>query len=857
LNQLSAHSIPASCPLGILSATLQSATDRPAPAGCHSAPFVPPDHELPAVAAPGNDPASLREAIGRGIVYGIGKPPEDANAHDRYRAIAGAVRERLVERWIETQRLNREQQVKRVYFLSMEFLVGRSLRNAVQALELEPALSEALGALGASFEEAQEQEPDAALGNGGLGRLAACFLDSMATLGLPSFGYGIRYDYGMFAQHIHDGYQVEQPDDWLAHGNPWEFARPETTYPIRFGGWVRHDGGQAEWVDTEHVLAMAYDMIVPGYGTRAVSTLRLWHARASEALDLSLFNQGDYMRAVRTRNLSENVTRVLYPDDSSYQGRELRLRQEYFFVSASLQDILTRYMRDHHDFGALPDRVAIHLNDTHPAIAVPELVRLLVDVHRLELVQAWELARRIFSYTNHTLMPEALETWPVQMMASVLPRHLELVFAINQLHLDEVRARAGDDPALVARMSLIDESGERRVRMAHLSVAASHQVNGVSKLHSELVRSTLFADFAQLWPERFCNKTNGITPRRWLAGANPGLAALVDARIGPGWRTDLDQLGRLAAFADDPQLLSALGAVKAANKDRLARWLVRRTGVVVDPASLFDVQVNRMHEYKRQLLNVLHVVARYLAILERPDGDWVPRTVIFSGKAASAYRAAKLVIKLINDVALVVNHDARVNRLLKVVFIPNYGVSVAEVVIPAADLSEQISTAGTEASGTGNMKFALNGALTIGTLDGANIEIRDAVGPDNFFLFGLTAEGVARLRSEGYDPASIIARDAALRHVLEAIGGGLFAPEERDRFVPLVDALARHGDHYCLVADFASYLGAQAEVDRVFKSPVEWQRRALLNIAGMGPFSSDRAIREYAEQIWRVRPVAR
>jgi starch phosphorylase len=799
----------------------------------------------------------LRDEITRGLVYGLGKLPEEARPHDWYRAIAGAVRDGLTERWIETMRRHRAEDAKRVYFMSMEFLVGRSLGNAMLALDLEASVRDALAELGATLEDAREQEPDAALGNGGLGRLAACFLDSMATLALPSFGYGIRYDYGMFAQHIHDGHQVEQPDDWLMYGNPWEFARPEVTYPIRFGGWVRREEGVAQWVDTEDVLAMAYDMIVPGYGTRAVSTLRLWHAKASEALDLELFNRGDYMRAVRTKNLSENVTRVLYPDDSSYQGRELRLRQEYFFVSASLQDILHRYMRDHADFTALPDKVAIHLNDTHPAIAIPELLRLLIDVHQHDIAAAWALVRRIFSYTNHTLMPEALESWPVPMMETVLPRHLELIYAINELHLADVRARIGDDPALLSRLSLIDESGERHLRMAHLCVVASHRVNGVSKLHTQLLRDTLFADFVCLDPNRFCNKTNGITPRRWLASANPGLARLLDRKLGPGWRTDLDKLAGLRAFADDPAVVADLAAVKLQNKARLAAWLARNLNITVDVDSLFDVQIKRIHEYKRQLLNVLHVIARYHAILADPSGDWVPRTCVFAGKAASAYRMAKLIVKLINDVALTVNHDTRVNGLLKVVFIPNYGVSVAELAIPAADLSEQISTAGTEASGTGNMKFALNGALTIGTLDGATIEIRDAVGADNLFSFGLTAGQIAALRADGYAPSKFVDENPQLRSVLEGLGGGAFSPDERGRFAPIVDALVRRGDTYFLLADFADYVATQARVDTLYRDQAQWHRIALLNIAGMGVFSSDRTIREYADEIWGVRAIGR
>ncbi|HVL57147.1 MAG TPA: glycogen/starch/alpha-glucan phosphorylase [Burkholderiaceae bacterium] len=803
-----------------------------------------------------SDRESLQRAVANQLLYTVGKDPVVAQGPDWYHALAKVVRDRLVERWMETTRRQYGQRVKRVYYLSMEFLVGRALSNSLMALGLQDEFGAVLRDMGLDLDEAAEHEPDAALGNGGLGRLAACFLDSMATLGLPSYGYGIRYDYGMFAQRIHDGYQVEQPDDWLRNGNPWEFARPEVTFAVSFGGWVRHDGAGAHWVDTEEVLATAYDTIIPGYGTRSVNTLRLWHAKATESLDLEMFNQGDYMRAVQSKVLSENVTRVLYPDDSSYHGRELRLRQEYFFVSASLQDVLHRYMHDHADFSQLSDKVAIHLNDTHPAIAVPELMRLLVDVHRLSWDDAWSHCTRIFSYTNHTLMPEALETWPVGMMRSVLPRHLEIILEINRRFLEWVRSASDEGPDLLRRVSLIDETGERRVRMAYLCVVASHKVNGVSKLHSELITKTVFADFARLFPDRFCNKTNGITPRRWLANANRALSSVIDERIGRDWRTDLDQLARLRAFAQDPQTLAAIGAAKMHNKRRLADLVRRQLRISIDPESMYDVQVKRIHEYKRQLLNALHIVARYNAILERPDANWVPRTFVFAGKAASAYRMAKLIIKLINDVAVVVNQDPLVNRLMKVVFLANYGVSLAEAIMPAADLSEQISTAGTEASGTGNMKLALNGALTIGTLDGANIEIRENVGADNIFIFGHTADEVAAIKAQGYDPSRHYQQDRMLRQVLDQIGSGRFSPDDPSRFRPIVDSLLRGGDTYLLLADFASYVETQLKVDALYRQPSEWNRKALLNIAGMGPFSSDRTIAEYAREIWKVEPLA-
>jgi starch phosphorylase len=803
-----------------------------------------------------DDPESLRHKVANRLLYSVGKDPATATQADWFTALAQVARDRLVERWMQTTRKQYEQKTKRVYYLSMEFLVGRALTNALMSVGLYDDLAATLLESGLDIEEVREQEPDPGLGNGGLGRLAACFLDSMATVGLPSYGYGIRYDYGMFAQHIHNGYQVEQPDDWLKNGNPWEFPRPQVTFPIHFGGIVEHDGDEgARWIDTEQVLAMAYDMIVPGYGTKAVNTLRLWHAKASQSLDLAMFNQGDYMRAVATKNQSENVTRVLYPDDSSHQGRELRLRQEYFFVSASLQDILRRYMHNHARFNELSEQVAIHLNDTHPAIAVPELMRLLVDVHRIPWEDAWAQCSQVFSYTNHTLMPEALETWPVGMMRLVLPRHMEIILEINRRFLDEVRARFGDDPDLQRRVSLIDESGERRVRMAYLSVVASHKVNGVSQLHSKLIVETIFADFARIFPDRFCNMTNGITPRRWLANANRDLSALIDSRIGPQWRIDLDRLAGLREHVGDPAFIRSFAEAKMSNKVRFADWVRVRGGVVIDPSSMFDIQVKRFHEYKRQLLNLLHIVHRYNAMVENPDRDWASRTFIFSGKAASAYRMAKLIIKLINDVATKVNHDPRLNDRLKVLFVPNYSVSAAEIMMPAANLSEQISTAGTEASGTGNMKLALNGALTIGTMDGANIEIHDNVGADNIFIFGHRTPEVARIKANGYDPMRHYEDNASLRQVIDQIGSGHFSPDDPGRFRPLVDSLLKQ-DTYLLLADFADYVETHLKVDALFARPDAWNRCAALNVAGMGPFSSDRTIREYASKIWNVRPLS-
>ncbi|NYH27063.1 glycogen/starch/alpha-glucan phosphorylase [Paraburkholderia bryophila] len=801
------------------------------------------------------DVAALKTSISNKLIYAVGKDPIAARPQDWLQATALAVRDRLVERWMKTTRAQYAQDAKRVYYLSMEFLIGRTFTNALLALDIHQNVKQALAELEVDFDQIVNLESDAALGNGGLGRLAACFLDSMATLGVAGFGYGIRYDYGMFRQQIIDGHQVESPDYWLNDGNPWEFPRPEVQYRIRFGGRVEREGNVTRWLDTHDVLAMAYDTIIPGYATEATNTLRLWSAKASSEINLAAFNQGNYFDAVENKNHSENVSRVLYPDDSTLSGRELRLRQEYFFVAASLQDLVRRYLMNHTGFEALPDHVAIHLNDTHPVLAIPELMRILVDEHQVPWAKAWALTEKVFSYTNHTLMHEALETWPVDMLGRVLPRHLNIIFEINADFIAQITTRFGEDVELMRRVSLIDEHGERRVRMAYLAVVASHRINGVSQLHSELMKQSIFADFARLFPERFNNKTNGITPRRWLSQANPSLSKLIDNLIGPDWRRHLDQLAGLARYADDPDFAAAFRAAKHVNKQRLAAWVGTHLGVTLSPDSLFDVQVKRIHEYKRQLLNLLHVVTRYNRILANPDADWVPRTVIFSGKAASAYHMAKHIIKLINDVASKINHDPRVRDRLKVVFIPNYSVSLAEIIIPAADLSEQISTAGTEASGTGNMKFALNGALTIGTLDGANIEIRDNVGADNIFIFGNTTQQIEALRAHGYLPREIYEQNAELKLALDQIRDGYFSPDEPQRFQSIFDTLVSWGDHYLLLSDYASYVAAQDRVDELYRHQREWTRRTILNTAGMGAFSSDRTIAEYAEQIWHATPL--
>jgi starch phosphorylase len=798
---------------------------------------------------------ALATAVDRHLLATVATAAAAATPVDMMHAVAQVAREQLARRWVAQDAADRAAKVRRVYYLSMEFLIGRTLGNALAALGLQGPAAESAARHATTLEDLQSQEPDAALGNGGLGRLAACFLDSMATLGLPSYGYGIRYEFGMFAQTIQGGRQVEHPDAWLEDGTPWEFPRWGLAYPVRFGGWVEPaalPGQPSVWHHAGEVNAKAYDLVIPGHGTERVSTLRLWKAAAPAHIDLHAFNSGDYQRAAEFKNQFENISWVLYPNDSTPAGRELRLRQEYFFTSASIQDILARHRAEHGTLANLADRVAIHLNDTHPAIGVAELMRLLVDEQGFAWRDAWSITQRVFSYTNHTLMPEALETWPVALMQHVLPRHLEIIFRINHDFLVEAGRHRPGDADFLRRLSLVDEHGERRVRMAHLSIVGSHRVNGVSALHSKLLTETIFADFASLWPARFTNMTNGVTPRRWVAQANAPLAALMDTRIGSGWRLDLDQLARLREHAADSAFLDAFGAAKLANKQRLARYVERHVGLAVDPASLFDVQVKRIHEYKRQLLNVLHVVTRYQAILADPRADWVPRTVIFAGKAASSYHMAKQIIRLIHDVGSVVNHDPRVAGRLKVVFIPNYGVSVAEVIMPGADLSEQISTAGTEASGTGNMKLALGGALTIGTDDGANIEIRQQVGDDNIFIFGLEAHEVAAQRAAGYQPLRLYEADARLKTVLDAIGGGAFSADEPGRYRGLVDSLLWGGDHYLLLADYADYVATQARVDALFREPRQWAAKAVANVAGMGAFSSDRTIREYARTIWNV-----
>ena len=808
--------------------------------------------------ASANTADNLRNELDHRLLDSVAADPASANTEEMYAALSLTSRAQLARRWVKTQKEDRANKSRRIYYLSMEFLIGRALNNALSALELRPAAEQVFSGQNGSpaLSDVIECEPDAALGNGGLGRLAACFLDSMATLELPSWGYGMRYEYGMFAQSIINGCQVEHPDDWLVKHNVWEFPRPGTHFTVHFGGTAEHFGEWSEWNAAEAVEANAYDIVIPGHGTERVSTLRLWKADAPSKIDLNAFNTGDYARAAEFKNRFENISWVLYPNDSTPAGRELRLRQEYFFVSASLQDIIFHHLEEHGTLSNLADQIAIHLNDTHPAVSVAELMRLLCDEHGMLWADAWKQCQRIFSYTNHTLMPEALETWPVSLFQYLLPRHMRIIYRINQEFLKEVEQRFPGDIDLIRRLSLIDDGNgsddSKRVRMAHLSIVGSHRINGVSQLHSDLMVQTIFADFARLYPERFHNKTNGVTPRRWLAQANPGLSALIDQRLGKDWRLNLDRLQELRPAADDEQFRHAFAAAKRDNKLRLANYIQRETGITLDPDSIFDVQVKRIHEYKRQLLNLLHVVTHYNHILHGIDGDAPPRTVIFGGKAASSYQMAKQIIRLINDVATVVNNDPRTRDKLKVVFVPNYGVSVAELIIPAANLSEQISTAGTEASGTGNMKFALNGALTIGTEDGANIEIRNNVGAENIFIFGNTTPQVASIRQSGYDPRQIFMDNADLNETLNKIDGGFFSPHERKRYHDLFNSLVNYGDHYLLLADYADYIATQGKVDALYRDQAEWQRKAILNVAGMGSFSSDRTIREYAIDTWNM-----
>ena len=805
---------------------------------------------------------SIKQALSNHLVFSSFKTEETATPRDWYDAAAHTVRDHVVERWVKTAAAYNDEDPKRIYYLSLEFLIGRMMSNAALNLGVSEALDKGLKSLGHSLEEAVEMEHDAALGNGGLGRLAACFLDSMATMDIPATGYGIRYEYGMFKQTLEHGQQVENPDNWLRYHNIWEFQRPESAYTIKFYGKVVHtnteDGSHSYWVDEQHVVAMAYDVPVPGYGTDTVNNLRLWSAKATEEFDLGLFNQGNYEQSVEARNDSETISKVLYPNDASASGRELRLKQQYFFVSASIQDILRRFLatreiKSKRDWSVLPDKVAIQLNDTHPSIGVAEMMYQLVDLHGLDWHFAWGLVQKVFAYTNHTLMPEALETWSLELFGRLLPRHLEIIYRINHEFLQMVNHQFPGDTDLLQRVSIIDEANGKRIRMAHLAVIGSHTVNGVAALHSELLKTTLFADFHKIYPKKLTNVTNGITPRRWLNQANTGLTALITKAIGTGFQKELSKLIALVPLADDKDFRKAFRAVKKQNKQRLANKIESLTGVKLHVDALFDVQIKRIHEYKRQLLNVLHIITIYNRIRKGEANNMTPRAVIFGGKAAPGYWMAKQIIRLINDVAEVINNDPAVGDKLKVVFYPNYEVSAAELLFPGSDLSEQISTAGTEASGTGNMKMALNGALTIGTLDGANVEIKEEVGDDNIFIFGLTTPEVAATKANGYNPWDYYHANPDLKEVLDMIASGYFSVEEPNRYQGIFDNLMKNGDHYLLLADYASYIAKQDEVSDVYKDQEEWSRRAVLNVARVAKFSSDRTIGEYAENIWNVK----
>ncbi len=805
---------------------------------------------------PDADVDALAKAVIDCLKYRVGKEPSVATRHDWLTASILSLRDRVIDHWIDSTRSSYDTDGKRVYYLSMEFLIGRLMRDAMSNLGMMDAMRAALARHNVDIDIISELEPDAALGNGGLGRLAACFMESMASLGIPAHGYGIRYVHGLFRQEIQDGWQVELPETWLDHGNPWEFERREGAYEVGFGGAVHSltsPDGRLErhvWKPQERFLAVAFDTPIVGWRGRRVNTLRLWSAMPVDPILLDAFNAGDHIGALRESNKAESLTRVLYPADSHQAGQELRLKQEYFFSAASIQDIVRRHLSRHDDLTSLPDKAAIQLNDTHPAVAVSELMRILLDIHSMDFDQAWDITRRTFSYTNHTLLPEALESWPVPLFERLLPRHMQIIYAINAEVLLDARARKFSDDR-IRSISLIQEDGERRVRMGNLAFCGSHSINGVSALHTELMKETVFSDLQALFPGRINNKTNGITTRRWLMQSNPGLTNLIRDAIGDRFLDDISALSGLDKFAGDASFQERFAAVKRANKERLAATVFSRMGIKVDPSALFDVQIKRIHEYKRQLLNILEAVALYDQIRSHPEKEWAPRVKFFGGKAAPSYYNAKLIIKLINDVARVVNSDPSVRGLLKIVFVPNYNVSMAETMIPAADLSEQISTAGMEASGTGNMKFALNGALTIGTLDGANVEMRDHVGAENIVIFGLTAGEVAKARQGGYRPEEAIAASAELRQALDAVENGVFSHDDPDRYRELMRGL-RETDWFMVAADFDAYCDAQRRVDSIWRETPRWLTMAIRNSARMGWFSSDRTIRQYAEDVWKV-----
>jgi glycogen phosphorylase len=809
----------------------------------------------------GRSVEDIRRGFLSNLEYNIAKDRYSLTPYDEFLSLSYTVRERIIERWIASRQQYHTNNVKRIYYLSMEFLLGRLLADNIINLQISDACAKAVADLHLDLDEIIDQEHDAGLGNGGLGRLAACFLDSMATLKLPAVGYGIRYDFGIFNQRIVNGSQVELPEMWLQFRNPWEIERPEYKQTIKYYGktmYIKDTDGKTRfrWIDTSDVIAIPYDIPIPGYGVNNVNTLRLWSARAAEEFNFQDFNQGDYIGACEMKMTSENISKVLYPNDNNVSGRELRLKQQHFFTSASLQDIIRRYLAANSDFSAFSDKVAIQLNDTHPSIAIVELMRQLIDEHYVEWEDAWKIVTGTFAYTNHTLMPEALERWPVPLMRNLLPRHLDIIFEINARFMREVSYRYPGDTDRLRRMSIIEEGDEQQVRMAYLAIVGSHSVNGVSKLHTKLLCEKLMHDFFEMWPEKFNSKTNGISPRRWLYKANPSLRQLISGAIGETWVTDLSDLRKLAKFADDPAFQKKWNAAKLAAKEDFARTMHRWEHLVIDTSMLFDVQVKRMHEYKRQLLSVLHSIYLYTQIKSGDIKDFVPRNVMFGGKAAPGYYMAKLIIKFINNVAGIINHDPATKGLLEIHFLPNYRVSLAESVIPAADLSEQISTAGTEASGTGNMKFALNGALTIGTMDGANIEMCEEIGEDNMFIFGLRANEIDELRGRGYNPWDYYNRSPLLKKVMDLINSGFFSPEEPHLFRPIFDALLSGGDRFLVMADFDAYIECQKKVGHIYKNePAHWTRMSILNVANIGAFSSDRVIDQYAREIWNAVPL--
>lgn len=810
-------------------------------------------------AAPTNNRDMLSRFLSH-LEYSLVKDTTTVQPWDIYYALSLTLRDRLIERWLRTQYQYRKQDVKKVYYLSMEFLIGRLLKNTLINLDAFDRVYDMLKQMGYDLEDIVEQEPDMGLGNGGLGRLAACFMDSLATGSYPAYGYGIRYEFGIFKQAIVQGYQVEEPDHWLKYGCPWEIRRPEITYRVRFGGRVLEEKDADglpifHWVDSEDVMAVAWDIPIPGYKVDNVNNLRLWQATATDEFDFDYFNSGDYVKAVEKKNISENISKVLYPNDNFHLGRTLRLKQEYFFVSATLQDIFAAWKQDHDDFEGFADKNAIQLNDTHPALAIPEMLRIFIDEEGLSFLDAWEITKKVFSYTNHTILPEALEKWSVRLFEELLPRHLMLIYQINNHVMGEVSRAYPGNFVRMRNMSIIEESPEKSVRMAQLCMHGSHTVNGVAQIHSEILKERVFSDFYQMRPEMFQNKTNGITPRLWLRCCNPQLASLITEHIGNAWVQDLSELRALEPFAQDADFLEALREVKLINKKALSKHIYQSVGVRVSPEAVFDVQIKRLHEYKRQLLNVLGTLGRYYEIKQNPQADYVPRVVIFAGKAAPGYFMAKRVIKLINSIADVINNDAEINDALKVVFLPNYSVSLAEKIIPAADLSEQISTAGFEASGTGNMKFALNGALTIGTMDGATVEMAQEIGEENMFIFGLRADEVNKLKSEGYDPWKYYNENTMLREVVDSIRNNTYCPDEPGLFAPVGRSLLEDGDPYLMLADFEDYVRTSFQADELYLKPDEWAARVVLNIARSGKFSADRSIAEYARDIWKIKPV--